>query len=83
MNTPDATTQSCASNLAVSNLGAGVVVDLTAQSATGSGNDTLKSIENIIGSDVRDTLIGSIDINTINLIKNLSFVPDWIKEVIE
>ena len=54
------------SNLAVSNLGAGVVVDLTAQSATGSGNDTLKSIENIIGSDFRDTLIGSIDINTIH-----------------
>ncbi|MDD4330300.1 MAG: calcium-binding protein, partial [Aliarcobacter sp.] len=54
------------SNLAVSNLGAGVVVDLTAQSAAGSGNDTLKSIENIIGSDFRDTLIGSIDINTIH-----------------
>ncbi|MBY0541063.1 MAG: hypothetical protein K2P52_06600, partial [Campylobacterales bacterium] len=53
------------SNFAVSNVGAGVVVNLTTQSATGSGNDTLISIENIIGSDFRDTLIGSIGINTI------------------
>ncbi|MGO1079969.1 calcium-binding protein [Inquilinus sp. CA228] len=44
---------------------AGVVVNLT--TATGSGGeaegDTLVSIENVIGSDANDTLIGSAEVN--------------------
>ena len=51
--------------LATSNAGAGVIVDLIAGTATGSGNDTLVSIENIIGTDFRDTLYGSNAVNTI------------------
>ncbi|MFA6789572.1 MAG: calcium-binding protein, partial [Arcobacteraceae bacterium] len=54
------------STLAVSNAGAGVTVDLIAQTATGSGNDTLISIENIIGSAFRDTLLGNNDVNIIH-----------------
>ncbi|MEJ5168842.1 MAG: calcium-binding protein, partial [Arcobacteraceae bacterium] len=51
--------------LVTSNAGAGVIVDLVAGTATGSGNDTLVSIENIIGTDFRDTLYGSNAVNTI------------------
>ncbi|MGB5920241.1 calcium-binding protein, partial [Arcobacter sp.] len=54
------------SNLAVSNVGAGVEVDLDEQKAVGSGNDTLISIENIIGSSFRDTLTGNDSVNIIN-----------------
>ncbi|MEW6550984.1 MAG: hypothetical protein AB1389_02545 [Campylobacterota bacterium] len=45
--------------LVSSNAGAGVIVDLIAGTATGSGNDTLVNIENIEGSTFRDTLSGS------------------------
>lgn len=36
-----------------------VTVDLTTGQATGFGNDTLRSIEDVIGTDDGDTLIGN------------------------
>ncbi|MDF1878942.1 hypothetical protein JHD46_04735, partial [Sulfurimonas sp. SAG-AH-194-C20] len=43
----------------------GVKVDLEAGSATGDGNDTLITIENIRGSNQADTLTGNVTLNTI------------------
>ncbi len=43
----------------------GVTVDLGAKTATGQGNDTLKSIENIVGSDFADTISGTSGANYI------------------
>ena len=37
----------------------GVTVDLGAKTATGQGNDTLRSIENIVGSNFDDTIGGT------------------------
>ncbi len=47
------------------NSGSGVTVDLSAGTATGDGNDTLNSIENITGSDNNDTLTGDSENNII------------------
>jgi Ca2+-binding RTX toxin-like protein len=43
----------------------GVTVDLGAKTATGQGNDTLKSIENIVGSPFDDVIDGTSDANYI------------------
>ena len=43
----------------------GVKVDLEAGTATGDGNDTLETIEDIRGSDLVDTLSGDALVNTI------------------
>jgi Ca2+-binding RTX toxin-like protein len=39
--------------------GVSMTIDLTAQTATGNGNDTLVNIERIVGSNVDDTILGS------------------------
>ncbi len=44
----------------------GVVVNLTAGTATGHGSDTLVSIENVIGSGYADTITGSTGVNTLD-----------------
>ncbi|MFN7097627.1 MAG: beta strand repeat-containing protein [Gammaproteobacteria bacterium] len=43
-----------------------VTVDLVAGTATGEGNDTLTTMENIIGSGQNDTLLGNSGVNTID-----------------
>ncbi len=46
----------------------GVTVDLGAKTATGEGNDTLRSIENVVGSNFDDSISGT---GAANLIKGL------------
>jgi Ca2+-binding RTX toxin-like protein len=44
----------------------GVTVDLKTGYAVGQGNDTFSSIENVIGSNFNDRLIGADGVNTLN-----------------
>lgn len=48
------------------NFGSSVTVNLAKGTATGEGNDTLQSIENVHGSFLDDTLIGDANSNTLD-----------------
>jgi Ca2+-binding RTX toxin-like protein len=48
------------------NAAGGVTVDLAAQTATGQGNDTIISIENVDGSAFDDVIVGDVNANILN-----------------